>query len=31
MVFRTFEKVSLGLVLKAQRPLHVLDKAKTPY
>ncbi|NVJ59233.1 MAG: LysM peptidoglycan-binding domain-containing protein [Gammaproteobacteria bacterium] len=31
MIFRTFEKVSLGLVLKAQRPLHVLDKAKTPY
>lgn len=31
MVFRTFEKVSLGLILKAQRPLHVLDKAKTPY
>ncbi|NVJ50348.1 MAG: LysM peptidoglycan-binding domain-containing protein [Gammaproteobacteria bacterium] len=31
MIFRTFDKVSLGLVLKAQRPLHVLDKAKTPY
>lgn len=31
MVFRTFDKVSLGLILKAQRPLHILDKAKTPY
>ncbi len=31
MIFRTFEKVSLGLVLEARRPLHILDKAKTPY
>ncbi|MCO7226568.1 LysM peptidoglycan-binding domain-containing protein [Pleionea sp. CnH1-48] len=31
MVFRTFDKVSMALILKAQRPLHVLDKAKTPY
>ncbi|MEE4246393.1 MAG: LysM domain-containing protein [Kangiellaceae bacterium] len=31
MIFRTFDKVSLGLVLKSQRPLHVMDIAKTPY
>ena len=31
MVFRTFEKVSLALVMEAQRTIHVLDKAKTPY
>jgi hypothetical protein len=30
MVFRTFEKVSLGLVLKASKSIHVLDKVKTP-
>ena len=30
MVFRTFEKVSYGLVLKATRPLAVMDKVKTP-
>ena len=30
MVFRTFEKVSLGLVLKATRPIHILDNVKTP-
>jgi len=31
MVFRTFEKVSLALVVKATRPLHVLDRVKNPY
>ena len=31
MIFRTFEKVSLGLVLQAERPIHILDKVKTPY
>ncbi|MGK0500476.1 MAG: nucleoid-associated protein YgaU [Oceanicoccus sp.] len=30
MVFRTFEKVSYGLVLKATRPLAVMDKVKNP-
>jgi hypothetical protein len=30
MVFRTFEKVSLALVMRATRPLHVLDKVQTP-
>jgi hypothetical protein len=30
MIFRTFEKVSLGLVLKATKPIHVLDVLKTP-
>jgi len=30
MIFRTFEKVSLGLVLKSERTIHVLDKVKTP-
>ena len=30
MVFRTFEKVSYGLVLKANRPLAVMDKVKNP-
>ncbi len=30
MIFRTFEKVSLGLVLKANKPIHVLDVLKTP-
>jgi len=31
MVFRTFEKVSLALVLKATKSIHVFDKVKTPY
>ncbi len=31
MVFRTFEKVSLALVLKAEREINVLDKVKMPY
>ncbi|MBV1908864.1 MAG: LysM peptidoglycan-binding domain-containing protein [Kangiellaceae bacterium] len=30
MVFRTFDKVSLALVLKATRVIHTLDKVKTP-
>ncbi|QEI13790.1 LysM peptidoglycan-binding domain-containing protein [Cellvibrio japonicus] len=30
MVFRTFDKMSLGLVLEADRPLAVTDKVKNP-
>jgi hypothetical protein len=30
MVFRTFEKVSLALVLKSSRAIHVKDNVKTP-
>lgn len=30
MVFRTFEKVSLALVLKATKVIHTMDKVKTP-
>lgn len=30
MIFRTFEKVSLGLVLKAERTIHIYDKVKVP-
>jgi hypothetical protein len=30
MIFRTFEKVSYGLVLKATRPLVVMDKVTNP-
>lgn len=30
MVFRVFEKMSYGLVLKAQRPLAVMDELKNP-
>jgi hypothetical protein len=30
MVFRTFDKVSYGLVLKATGPLAVMDKVKNP-
>ena len=30
MVFRTFDKVSLALVLSASRPIHVGDVVKTP-
>ncbi len=30
MVFRTFEKLSYGLVLQTERPLEVLDEVKNP-
>lgn len=30
MVFRTFEKVSYGLVLRAERPLKVMDRVRNP-
>jgi hypothetical protein len=30
MVFRTFEKMSYGIVLKANRPLAVMDKVSNP-
>ena len=30
MVFRTFEKLSLGLVLEAERPLTTKDIVKNP-
>ncbi len=30
MVFRTFEKVSYGLILKALRPLALMDEVKNP-
>jgi len=30
MIFRTFEKMSFGLVLEADRPLAVTDKVKNP-
>jgi len=30
MVFRTFDKVSLALVLKATRTIHTMDNVKTP-
>lgn len=31
MVFRTYEKVSLALIMDAQRPIHLLDVARNPY
>ena len=30
MIFRVFDKVSFGLVMKATRPLHVLDFVRNP-
>ena len=30
MVFRVFEKTSLALIMRATRPMHVLDTAVTP-
>ena len=30
MIFRTFEKVSFGLVMKATRAMHINDYARTP-
>jgi len=30
MVFRTFERVSFGLVMDATRPIHLLDRVRTP-
>jgi hypothetical protein len=30
MVFRSFEKVSYGLVMSTQRPAHVFDRVKNP-
>lgn len=30
MVFRTFERVSFGLVLDATRPIHLLDRVRQP-
>lgn len=30
MVFRSFDRVSYGLVLEANQAIHLLDKAKTP-
>ncbi len=30
MIFRVFEKTSLALVMRANRPIHVLDTAVTP-
>ncbi len=30
MIFRVFDKVSFGLIVKASRPMHVLDKVRNP-
>ncbi|AOE51009.1 LysM peptidoglycan-binding domain-containing protein [Kangiella sediminilitoris] len=31
MVFRTYEKVSLALIMDAERPMHLFDVARNPY
>lgn len=31
MVFRTYEKVSLALIMDAVRPIHLMDVARNPY
>ena len=30
MIFRTFDRVSFGLVMNTQRPVHLLDKVRNP-
>jgi hypothetical protein len=30
MIFRVFDKVSFGLIMKATRPLHILDHVRNP-
>jgi hypothetical protein len=30
MVFRTFERLSYGLVLRTEQPLKVLDEVRNP-
>ena len=30
MIFRLFDKVSYGVILQATKPVHILDKVKTP-
>lgn len=30
MIFRTFEKTSLAIVMRANRPIHIMDTAVTP-
>jgi hypothetical protein len=30
MIFRTFDRVSYGLVMNTQRPIHIEDKVRNP-
>ena len=30
MIFRTFENLSFGLVMRTQRPVHVEDQIRNP-
>ncbi len=30
IVFRTFDKISYGLIVHANRPIHLYDAVKTP-